>query len=492
MDGRWEELRRYVGFDAADAARLAEAWPRIEPGLEGVLDRFYARVTASDETRRVITDDAQLVRLRSTLRVWLRELMLGPHDDAYVERRLRIGRRHVEVGLDSRFMYAAMQVVEDAVADLLVDALPIERVWPIVASLRRAMTVDLAVMTSSYVREREHRTAEALQALLVLHLRGSVLLVDADGRVTAATRQSAKTLGAPPVIGRPWEEAVPAAIRTAGQLEDNVRHALERDVEVTVPRIDLPGEAPRSFRAHLVPIEHPAARLMIQIEDLTEAVGLESRLRRAEALAQLGSLSASVAHELRNPLAGISGAVQVIARSVPDSTPYAPVLALVEREIHRLDELVTELLAFSDPGAARLQPVDLAVPVGRALERFRAANPDVAFTVSGAGSAIADPELVHQIVVNLLQNAVQAIAGRGTVAVTVRDGEIVVSDDGPGVPSPLAGRVFEPFFTTKTRGTGLGLAIGHRFAQSMGGALVLRRSGSLKGATFAVELPVDR
>jgi two-component system sensor histidine kinase HydH len=176
----------------------------------------------------------------------------------------------------------------------------------------------------------------------------------------------------------------------------------------------------------------------------------------------------------------------------------------VEAEIRRLDGLVSDLLAFARPTSPELQPVDLGAAARRALDLARGDHGESPpsppglrdggprnFTVTGSGKAYADPDLVHQILLNLLQNAIQASSGRdrpGRVELTVVDGSIAVSDDGPGVAPDVASHVFEPFFTTKTRGTGLGLAICQRFAEAMGGEIVLQPRGPLGGATFELRL----
>jgi signal transduction histidine kinase len=486
------ELTAYVDLDEEDRRRLAAFWPHVEPAVAGVIDHFYDKVLAFEGTRRVLSDEAQVERLKCTLVVWLEELLRGPHDAGYRERRLRIGQRHVEVGLESRYMYTAGQVVADDLAAVALRALPPAEAVATISAVHRALTVDLALMTSSYVAGRERASARELQDLLVQHLRVTVFLVDVDGLITAATPATVALFGNAPIVGRSWVQVVPEELRAAAQLEKQVERALATGVDVALPRVAVTtGGADRTYAVHIVPLQHPLARVLLQIEDLTEAVSVEARLRRTEALAQLGSLSAAVAHELRNPLAGISGAIQVISRSIPSTAPYAPIMVKVEAEIRRLDGLVSDLLAFARPTSPELQVVDLGAAARRALDLARGDHAEPVFSVQGSGRAYADADLVHQILLNLLQNAIQAIGGRdhqGRVELTVADGSITVSDDGPGVAPDVAGHVFEPFFTTKTRGTGLGLAICQRFAEAMGGEITLRPRGPLGGATFELRL----
>jgi signal transduction histidine kinase len=243
---------------------------------------------------------------------------------------------------------------------------------------------------------------------------------------------------------------------------------------------------------HIIPLANEHASFLLQIEELTDVVSLEARLRRSEALAQLGSMSAAVAHELRNPLAGISGAIQVIARSLPADAPYRPIMGKVDEEVRRLNALVTDLLAFARPGMARLEAVDLRQAAADAVGLVAADQPGVRFEVVGDGTAHADAHLVRQVLLNLLANAGQAVEGRGRVRIEVEDGRISVADDGPGVPPDRAEEIFQPFVTTKTRGTGLGLAISQRSARATHGDLRLAAESPLAGACFVLTLPVPQ
>lgn len=487
---QWREIAEYVGFSDEDLTTLKGVWPVVEPEVTRIIERFYQRALSSPETRRILQEPAQVERLKRTMQIWLSELFLSDRDDGYVERRRRIGWRHVTVGLESRFMHTAMTVMVEDVQELLPAGAGSR-------ALSRAAALDLALMTGGYVDSRERRSLESLQELLVTHLRTIVVLCDERDTVVAATRSTSQWLAGVPIVGRRWDEVLPAGLVAGGDLHALVRDAVGAGEPRGRPRIDVrEGDLTRSYRVDVVPITHQSARLLMEVEELTEVVGLEGRLRRSEALAQLGALSAAVAHELRNPLAGISGAIQVISRTIPKDAPYHPIMAKVEREIRRLDALVTDLLAFARPGVVRLRFVDLREPVDAAVDWTRDDHPEVEVEVTGAGSAQADPDLVQQIVLNLLQNAIQAMDGdpgceRRQLRVDVTPGRVAVSDSGPGVPAELGERIFEPFTTTKTRGTGLGLAICTRSAVAMGGSLTLGQ-GPLRGASFVLSLGLAR
>ena len=389
--------------------------------------------------------------------------------------------RHVQVKLPSRYMFTAMHLVENELIEALFAEMPDPR--PVVASLRKVLAMDLALMTGTFVHGREERQLDQLQGLLVQHLRLVVLLVDHDGKVRSSTVASRVLMEGREVTGLPWRQAVPDDLAEAAGLEGAVSRALLRNREVNLPRVDVKD---RSFRLHVVPLRHTLASFLIQIEELTDAVELEARMRRTEALAELGALSAAVAHELRNPLAGISGALQVITRSM-DGQPQHAILTKVEGEVRRLNGLVTELLAFARPGSAKVEPTALAPLAAEVVGMMTEPHPGVTFHVSGETLVQADPNLVRQILHNLVRNAVDAVDGQGEVWVEMTPGRMLVSDSGSGIEEARWEEVFKPFLTTKTRGTGLGLAISARAAHAMSGELRLVH-GPHPGATFELVL----
>jgi signal transduction histidine kinase len=483
----FDEMKAWVDFGADDEARLRALWPFIEPRLGEITQRFYARALSFPGAARVFQDDAQIERLRVTLRQWVRELLLGPWDLAYFARRERIGRVHVEVALEARYMFTAMHVVRHQLCEIA--ALEGAGGEATCGSISRICDLDLAIMTGTYVERREARQVQSLQELIVSHMPVTVLILDGQGRVAAATRPSARIFGNVEALEKPWFEALPAALVEAGELPAAMERALGTGREITLTRVDARIEGlERIFRVSFVPLDHPQARVLVHVEELTEAIGNEARLVRAESLAHLGAMSAAVAHELRNPLAGISGALQIIGRSMPADDHRKPIMEKVEAQVRRLNALVTDLLDFARPVAPKIATVDLA-DVGRAVcETVQRAHPLMRLAVSGSGTAQADTNFVHQVVLNLVLNAVQAVEERGEVRVVVSRGRMVVSDNGPGVTALDHEKIFQPFFTTKSRGTGLGLAICRKLLGSVGGSISLG-DGPLSGAAFVIDLP---
>ncbi len=482
-----EEMKAWVLFDEEDVRRLHELWPLVEPRLDELTRRFYDRALRFPGAARVFRDAAQIERLRVTLRQWASELLLGPHDQAYFHRRERIGKVHVEVGLEARYMFTAMNVIRDQLCEFA-HALP-EGSAETCRAIGKVCDIDIAIMTGTYVERREARELRSLQELIVSQMPVTVLIVDGEGRVAAATRPSSRLFGEVEMLGLPWGRALPDPLVREGDLVARMERALRTGHEITIPRVDgwIEGRE-RNFRVSIVPLDHPQARALVHVEELTEAIANEARLVRAESLAHLGALSAAVAHELRNPLAGISGAIQVISRSMPADDKRKPIMEKVEQQVRRLDDLVTDLLDFARPVAPKAVHVDLAEVVRAVADMVMREHPGLRLEVGGAGAATADPNMLQQILLNLVLNAAQATGGVGRVAVTVEPGAVEVNDDGTGIAQENVEKIFQPFFTTRSRGTGLGLAICRKLSGAMNGDLALKR-GRLPGACFRVEVP---
>ena len=214
--------------------------------------------------------------------------------------------------------------------------------------------------------------------------------------------------------------------------------------------------------------------------DITALKVAEDALVQQAALAQLGQMAAVVAHEVRNPLAGIRGAMQILLSRRPATDPEGPVMRDIVARIDSLGDLINDLMVFARPRAPRLTPVELQGLVMDAITMVRrdpsAANVEISVT-GESGSLTGDGELIRAALLNLLLNAAQALGGRGRIAVRLNTSDtnlsVAIQDDGPGIPAENRERVLEPFFTTKARGGGLGLPIAKRTAELHGGTLTL-------------------
>ncbi len=376
------ELQHYVGFGADDAAALARLHTAASGELRRVSDHFYEVLLRHPGATAVLTEgDVQVHRLRATLIDWLTSGLSGPHDEAYYERRSRIGRRHVAIGLPQQYMFTAMNVVRGDLHELVHRLLADDRAAH--TAVDRLLDLELAIMLRHYQLEAEER---------------------------------------------------------------------------------------------LVRRERSA-----QLDKLTA----------------MQSLSAGLAHEVRNPLNAAKLQLELLQRRLKrgDHDPrLVEATVLIHQEIGRLTALLNEFLAFARPAELSRSTTDLVGLVRNVLELERPAADErhimLALSAPAELEAEVDAGKLHQVVQNIVRNAIEAspdgarvevtvVALTGTVAIRVRD-------RGPGIPPEVVARMYEPFFSTKEGGTGMGMAIVQSLVALHGGRIEVR---SKDGAEVSVLLP---
>lgn len=216
---------------------------------------------------------------------------------------------------------------------------------------------------------------------------------------------------------------------------------------------------------------------------------LREELERLRPLAELGRMAATVAHEVRNPLAGISANAELLRESLSDPEDVES-LDIILGEVERLGSLVTDLLLYSREREAEAAPIDLGVLARSTVDLLHsdADEAAVAITIEGEGLSWGDLELSRQALLNVVRNAIQACSPGACVTLAAAEGRLDVIDQGPGVPEPLRERLFEPFVTGRTRGLGLGAAVARRCLRRQRGDLELVATGA-EGTTFRFTWP---
>lgn len=341
-------------------------------------------------------------------------------------------------------------------------------------------------------------TRKAAADLFTLHqdivrsLASGLITIAPDGTVLTANQAGADILRrtVPELAGKSIELAMPGLsamlVESKGELRRADLNLGDLTVGVTVSPL-------RDVRDHVI-------GRVVNFQDLTELRRLETHMRRAERLATVGQLAAGVAHEIRNPLAAISGSIELLRQTPQASEDDRTLMAIVHREIQRLNLLIDDLLDYANPRPSQHVDFDLAVLV---RETCQVANADKAFEevelVCKTDDAIAiraDSAKLRQVVWNFLRNAADAAAGGGKhVRVEAthddRGATISISDDGPGISRDQLARIFDPFFTTKKKGTGLGLATCHAIIAEHGGSIDVDSEVG-KGTKMVVRLPRER
>lgn len=369
----FDDVKQYLQFGPDDEAALRSVRALVAPAFDACTERFYAHITAHPPARAVLeAGESRVGHLKVTLKIWLQQLFDGPWDEAYFERRMRIGRVHVRIKLPQQYMVTAMHGLREQLLETLIAAGETRAV----TALTRLIDLELCIMMQSYQEQ---------------------LLSDQS----AADRHS-----------------------TVKVLVGGVGHELRNPLSVI------------ASSAHL-------ARL-----GLSDVATVEKHLGRIET-------NAARAQEI------LSSLIDVVRESP------------VERRPVMLQQTVSEALA------------QLQWPQGITLDR-----PPVEPPVKVSGDAVQ----LRQVLVNLLQNALDALksSGRISIALEPRGPQVLlhVDDSGPGIAAEIAGRLFDPLVTTRAGGVGLGLTLVKRLTERHGGT-VQTSTSPLGGARFTVSLPVE-
>jgi len=276
------------------------------------------------------------------------------------------------------------------------------------------------------------------------------------------------------------------------ELQEQIERVGEGDLSASVgfaKRNDEVGDLGRNFNRMVQQLRESRA----EIEHLHR-----TQMSRAEHFATLGELAAGLAHEIRNPLAGIAGVIEIVGRDLPVSSPAKAVVKEVRQEIAQINRILTDLLETARPRAPEMRASDLNTTVEHtvmlARQQVLSKPIKIEFTPGlDLPEVEHDSDQIHQVLLNLLLNGVQAIEGSGTVRVTVfeqgTDAVVTVSDTGRGIAAEHLPNIFRPFYTTKGNGTGLGLSLARRIVEEHHGQIEVASSAG-KGTTFTVLLPV--
>jgi len=278
------------------------------------------------------------------------------------------------------------------------------------------------------------------------------------------------------------------------ELQDKIAQLGEGDLSVSVrfaQRNDEIGDLGRNFN-----------RMVAQLRESREEIDRlhRTQMSRAEHLATLGELATGLAHEIRNPLAGIAGVIEIVGRDLPASSPARTVVKEVRQEITQINRILTDLLQTARPHPPEIRRSDLNTTVEHAvmLARQQALSKPIEIVLqksSGLGEVEHDSDQIHQVLLNLLLNSIQAIEGQGKITVEVEPradyAAITVADSGRGIPPAVLPNIFRPFYTTKGNGTGLGLSLARRIVEEHHGRIEVNSSPG-QGTSFVVLLPLRK
>jgi signal transduction histidine kinase len=278
------------------------------------------------------------------------------------------------------------------------------------------------------------------------------------------------------------------------ELQQKIAQVGRGDLDASVSfahRNDEIGDLGRNFN-----------QMVVQLRESREEIERlhRTQMSRAEHFATLGEMATGLAHEIRNPLAGIAGVIEIIGRDLPSTSPAHEVVKDVRQEVARINHIVTDLLQTARPHPPKVGKSDLNVTIEHAvmLARQQALARRVEISLQKEPSLPEveyDSDQIHQVMLNLLLNALQAIDRKGKVEVklSLKNAAAVVevADNGRGIPPENLPNIFRPFYTTKGDGTGLGLSLARRIVEDHQGRIDVASTIG-KGTTFAVVLPLKR
>jgi PAS domain S-box-containing protein len=332
-----------------------------------------------------------------------------------------------------------------------------------------------------------------------------------DSRIVCANRAFADIIGAPleQIIGRTCAEVFGCANETGAIPQFCARRGADEAGRAEDEEIS--GKQPgQRLRSRVSPVRDESGKVVAYLmvaRDITEMVAHEREINRRQQAARFGELAASLAHEIKNPLAGIQGAVDIMIQRRNPNDPERKLLEGVRSEVGRIDAIIRSMLDRARLGISNFQPSSMNAVVHRAVtlagHQAKAASTrgriEIEFVADPSPIVMnIDAAQIEDTVHGLLTNAIEAIDGDGAVVVRLsevdrEDGEgrevvIVVEDNGRGIPEEDLSRIFSPFFGTNPNGAGLGLPAVRRIARAHGGRVEVTSTPGL-GSTFTIRLP---
>jgi two-component system sensor kinase FixL len=330
-----------------------------------------------------------------------------------------------------------------------------------------------------------------------------IIVIDAYGRIEAFNRAAERLFGyaIDEVIGRNVDMLMPSPYHEEHDSYLSRYLATGRAKIIGIGR-EVQG---RRKDGSTFPLHLSVGEIMLQgerkftgiLHDLTSRVQMEGQLREQEALAKLGEMAAVIAHEVKNPLAGIRGAIQVFGGRMMQQGTNTQILTEIVARIDALDQMMKDLLLFARPPKPKRTPIDL-VPLVKTTVNLLSTDPalrDVDIYIEGTAPPVsADADMLRVVFQNLLINGAHAMQGKGRIRVAVEPVdttcEIAFVDGGPGIPPEIREKIFTPFFTTKSRGSGLGLPTVKRFVEAHDGQIAIDCPPA-GGTAVVIRLPMS-
>jgi PAS domain S-box-containing protein len=501
-----EQRLHFLGIGPRDLQLLRELRPLFETIASTAVDGFYEQLLTFPETAQLLQDHTTVERLKKLQRDYLLRITDGNFDAAYFDDRLRIGRTHERVGLNPHWYLLGYSLY----FELLAPAVRKQHGDEAVVALEKVFMLDASLAVDAYITSDRYRHLQQLESI-INDSADVIFALDTEMRFRSWNRAAEAVFGwrAEEILGKPFRVLVPPEVLQAGELT-HIEGEIQRGGRCHLETVRLAKDGRR------VPVEvsvsllrdpqgNPIGRSAI-LRDVTTRKHLEEEKLRAERLAVIGTMSARLAHEIRNPLSSITLNIELVrdeintfARNNPEAGKEArALLQSLDSEVRRIQRVTEDYLQFARMPNPRRETVQFNEVIGQGLafmeSLFEATQVTVQTRFDPTLPALqADESQLWQAVLNLVRNAIEAMPKGGTLTIRTehRAPHIVltVADTGKGITEEERRQLFKPFFSTKTGGTGLGLPLTQQIIAEHGGQIHCE-SVPGRGTTFHIELPI--
>jgi len=322
----------------------------------------------------------------------------------------------------------------------------------------------------------------------ILHfLHSGIVSTDQDGLVQSMNAAAERILGVQrdEAVKTPIKDLLPTEVLNKRNVKTTLKGSNPSPIPVEISTTSYWNE------------NNEKQGIIYHLSDRSEIEEMEKEVQKNERLAMLGRFAAGIAHEIRNPLASMSGSIELLKQSASPQGEDSRLMNILYREVERLDHLISDLLVFARPRPVEFEPLSLKKIVSKTIDLFKQKQGDleISFEAKEKGGIQGDADKLRQVFLNLLVNASEAVGPKGHIHIAVfadpHDKDtacVVVEDDGKGMSEEEMTRMFEPFYTTKGSGTGLGLSMVYQIVKDHGGKIKVSSTND-EGTRIEVRLP---
>lgn len=508
-----EKRLKTLNLTETDAQLLREMRPLFERHAAGAVEALYERLLTFPETAQILRDQATVEPLKQVQHSYLMRLVQADFDDAYFENRRRIGQTHQRVGLALQFFLLGFSFYFERFTPLIRDLFSADaaRGQQALVAFHKALMLDVSVATESFIVSDRYAHLQRLNSIMN-DSADVIFLLDTEKRFTRWNSAAEQTFGwtEAEVLGKPVSLIIPPEILQTGELDRIDRAIAERGhCHLETVRIARDGRH--------VPVELTLSQLRDQqghalgrsviLRDIAERKRQEESKLQSERLTVIGTMSAKLAHEIRNPLSSVLLNLDLVRDEIASlarngshgSSELDTLIRAMDSEVRRIERVTEDYLKFARLPKPQRERISLNELLANGLAFMQPSLDKTGVKLRTDFDPLlppvhADEGQLWQAVLNIIRNALEAMPRGGVLTLrTFRSGQeavLQITDTGHGMTEEQRRSIFKPFFTTKTEtgGTGLGLPLTQQIVAEHGGRIECD-SAAGQGATFTLRLP---